>query len=68
MAKGILDSLPTSRYGFKGLQPPHTGLGNKNSTLHYTSSINGNPSSVRTPSNLDLNGVTPPRYLDNPPK
>lgn len=68
MAKGILDLLPTGKYGFKGQQPPSSGLGNKNSTLHYTSSINGNPKINRTPSNYDLNGVTPPRYLDNPPK
>jgi hypothetical protein len=40
------------------------------STLHNAYSINGNPSltGYPTPSTLDLNGVTPPKYLDNPPQ
>jgi hypothetical protein len=40
------------------------------SKLHYTYSINGDPTIpgvIITPSELDLDGVTPPRYTDNPP-
>lgn len=39
------------------------------SKLHNEYSINGNPNVVGkpTPSNLDLNGVTPSKYLDNLP-
>ena len=39
------------------------------SKLHYSYSINGNPNlpGYPTPSQLDTNGVTPPRYSDNLP-
>jgi hypothetical protein len=39
------------------------------STLHDEYSLNGTPQMVNKPqpSNLDLDGITPPRYLDNPP-
>ena len=43
---------------------------NPNSTMHYQSSINNNPNlpgGYPSPSNLDLDGVTPAKYLDNPP-
>jgi len=41
----------------------------KDSKLHNEYSINGEPKvpNKPTPSNLDLNGVTPPRYTDNKP-
>ena len=39
------------------------------SNLHNTYSLNGNPtlSGYPSPSQLDLDGVTPPKYLDNLP-
>lgn len=39
------------------------------SRLHYTYSINNNPNmpGMVPPSTLDLDGKTPPKYLDNPP-
>jgi hypothetical protein len=55
---------------FDGQTPPNADLSNPQSTLHYQYSINGTPNLLGfpTPSLLDLNGVTPPRYLDNPPE
>lgn len=40
------------------------------SALHYEYSINGNPNFPKKPqpSTLDLNGLTPPQYLNNLPK
>jgi hypothetical protein len=42
----------------------------KTSKTHYEYSINGKPNIVGkpSPSELDLDGVTPPRYLDNKPQ
>jgi len=55
---------------FDGQTPPPANIDVQGSTLHYQYSINGNPNmnGFPTPSLLDLNGVTPPRYLDNPPE
>lgn len=55
---------------FDGQTPPPLNIDVQGSTLHYQYSINGNPNMTGfpTPSLLDLNGVTPPRYLDNPPE
>jgi hypothetical protein len=41
-----------------------------NSQLHDEYSINGNPNidNRPVPSVLDLDGITPEKYLDNPPK
>ena len=40
------------------------------SKLHDTYSVDGNPSlnGKPQPSQLDLDGVTPSKYLDNPPQ
>lgn len=67
---GLLDRLPTSKWGYGGEKPTYSADNTKNSTLHYMYSINGTPkmTNLPTPSTLDLNGVTPSRYLDNPPK
>ncbi len=65
---GLLNLLKTSLLGWKGQTPPSSQSNSPNSTLHNTSSINGSPTIVQKPSNLDLDGKTPPRYLDNPPK
>lgn len=64
---GLLNLLPTSNLGYQG-QTPQTLPGASNqSTLHYQSSINGNPNISRPPSDLDLNGETPEKYTDNLP-
>lgn len=34
----------------------------------YQQYIDGVPNQLPQPSQLDLNGVTPPKYLDNPPR
>jgi hypothetical protein len=54
---------------FDGATPPPANIDVPGSTLHYEYSINGNPNMTGfpSPSLLDLNGVTPPKYLDNPP-
>lgn len=67
---GLLDLLPSSNLGLDGATPGQIPSANPNSTLHNQYSINGapvqTPASV-APSSLDLDGITPPRYLDNPP-
>ena len=67
---GLLDLLPSSNLGLDGLTPAQIASANPNSTLHYQSSINDNPllpNGYPAPSELDLNGITPAKYLDNPP-
>jgi hypothetical protein len=67
---GLLDLLPTSNLGLDGVTPAPISSANPNSTLHYQYSINGAPVQappVPSPSGLDLDGATPPKYLDNPP-
>ena len=67
---GLLDLLPSSNLGLDGLTPAQIASANPNSTLHYQSSINNNPTLTAgfpAPSVLDLDGATPAKYLDNPP-
>lgn len=69
---GILTQLQTNGSNlseFDGQTPPLTNGDTAESTLHNTYSINGNPNvpGMPPPSQLDLNGATPPKYLDNPP-
>ena len=65
MANSILaDQLTGSNLGLQGQTPPIQPGANPNSTRHYESSINNRPSIERPPSELDLNGVTPPKYSD----
>jgi hypothetical protein len=67
---GLLDLLPTSNLGLDGVTPPRIPGASPTSTIHYNSSINNNPilpPGAPAPSELDLNGVTPEKYLDNPP-
>jgi len=69
---GILNKLQTEGSelsGFNGETPP-SAPDLAESTLHKTYSINGNPQmpGLPTPSELDLDGVTPPKYLDTPPE
>lgn len=66
----LLQKLPQSVYGLQG-QTPQTPVGaTANSKLHDTYSINNIPnvSGKPNPSTLDLDGITPPKYLDNPPQ
>lgn len=70
---GLLDKLNTDGSDlsqFDGATPPPLNIDVPGSQLHDTYSINGNPNlpGFPTPSQLDLDGVTPPRYLDNPPQ
>lgn len=66
---GIIDTqLAGSKLGLQG-KTPSTRPGAKNdSTLHFQSSINDKPDIEQSPSSLDLDGKTPGKYLDNPPK
>jgi hypothetical protein len=69
---GLLDKLTTEGSqlsGFDGQTPPVSNTDVSTSTLHYAYSISGNPNmpGYPTPSQLDTNGVTPPRYSDNLP-
>ena len=66
---GLLDLLPSSNLGLQGSTPPQIPSANPNSALHNQYSINGVPvqAPAPPPSELDLNGITPPKYLDNPP-
>jgi hypothetical protein len=69
---GLLDKLTTDGSqlsGFDGQTPPITNQDTAESKLHYAYSINGNPNltGYPTPSQLDLNGITPPKYSDNLP-
>lgn len=66
---GLLDKIADTNLGFQGNTPPSPSLNTNQSPLHNSYSINGLPNMVDkpTPSLLDLNGVTPPKYLDNPP-
>ena len=70
---GLLNKLTTdgsqlSQYD--GATPPPSNIDVQGSTLHYQYSINGAPNMTGfpTPSLLDLDGQTPPKYLDNLPE
>jgi hypothetical protein len=69
---GLLDMLTTQGSNlseFDGQTPPITNQDTQQSVLHYEYSLNGNPNltGYPSPSQLDLNGVTPPKYEDNLP-
>ena len=68
--KDMLENQGSQLSEFDGQTPPPSNIDVQGSTLHYQYSINGNPNMVGfpTPSLLDLNGVTPPKYLDNLPE
>ena len=70
---GILNRLQTEGSNlseFDGTTPPVTNLDTADSVLHKTYSLNGDPALLGfpQPSQLDLDGVTPPKYLDNLPE
>lgn len=67
---GLLDLLPSSNLGLDGATPALIPSAQPGSTLHNIYSITGTPAQTQTqpaPSALDLDGATPPKYLDNPP-
>lgn len=67
---GLLDLLPSSNLGLDGATPALIPSAQPGSTLHNIYSITGTPTQTQqqpAPSELDLNGVTPSKYLDNPP-
>jgi len=63
---GLLDLLKTSKLGLKGKTPPTRAGAKSTSQLH----VQGTEKLTIRPdeSNLDLDGKTPSRYLDNPPQ
>jgi len=69
---GLLNKLTSdgSNYSqFDGTTPPTPVGATDQSTLHDQYSLNGNPNQISAPqpSLLDLNGITPAKYTDNPP-
>jgi len=65
---GLLTSISNMRLGLQGKTPNVMPSALPSSKLHNTYSINGTPSLNRgIPSLLDLDGLTPSKYLDNPP-
>jgi hypothetical protein len=69
---GLLDKLTiegSTLSEFDGNTPSTTIYNTSQSPLHNQYSLNGAPSltGFPTPSQLDLNGVTPTQYLDNLP-
>jgi hypothetical protein len=54
---------------YNGATPSDMPGVNPQSKLHYEYSINGNPNIQKkpSPSQLDLDGLTPPKYTDNLP-
>lgn len=75
MSKGLKDKAKDSRLGYKGGRPDDFTLG-PDSTLNYTSSVDGKPpfSTYKSeflrrqkPTRLAPKG-TPAKYLDNPPE
>lgn len=69
MSNGILNTqLANSTLGLRGQTPPQREGASRLSNLHNQSSINNSPVINQAPSNLDLDGLTPSKYLDNPPQ
>jgi len=69
---GLLDKLNTDGSNlseFDGATPPQMTSASPQSNVHYEYSLNGIPNlnGYPSPSSLDLDGLTPPKYLDNPP-
>ena len=78
---GLLNKLQTDGSdltSFNGTTPPTPIGATDQSALHAHGanpalpgySLDGNPNQISSPqpSILDLNGITPPKYLDNPPQ
>lgn len=73
---GLIDKLESggaSNQSFNGKKPNQSPFSTPQSNLHNTFSLNGQPQiaslkASSTPSSLDLDGKTPAKYLDNPPR
>ena len=67
--KNTLTTAGSNLSQFDGTTPPQMTSANPQSNVHNEYSINGNPNlnGYPAPSTLDLDGLTPPKYLDNPP-
>jgi hypothetical protein len=67
---GLLGKIKETKLGYGGEKPTYRADNTKLSPLHYRYSIDGEPklTGYPSPSQLDLGGITPKRYLDNPPK
>lgn len=70
---GILTQLQTDGSNlseFDGTTPPISNEDTPQSNLHNMYSINGIPAltGYPTPSQLDIDGITPPKYMDNLPE
>ena len=70
---GILNQLTqqgSNLSQFNGNTPPTMPSASPLSNVHYEYSLNGNPNipNYPTPSQLDLDGQTPPQYLNNLPQ
>lgn len=64
----ILETQLKSKLGLQGVTQKPVPGSSPGSTLHNTSSINGNPAIRRSPSKLDLDGKTPKKYTSNLPR
>tara|TARA_R110000823_G_C15626195_1_gene468162 strand:- start:309 stop:524 length:216 start_codon:yes stop_codon:yes gene_type:complete len=69
---GLLDKLTgqgSNLTGLNGATPSNMPGANDLSKLHYEYSINKNPNinGKPEPSQLDLDGITPPKYTENLP-
>ena len=64
----LLTKLKESVLGLQGTTPNVREGAKNTSTLHNLSSLNDNPDILAKPSELDLDGKTPSKYMDNPPK
>jgi hypothetical protein len=67
--KNKLTNNGSNLTAFNGSTPSTMSGASDQSKLHDEYSLNGNPNilSKPSPSQLDLNGLTPPKYTDNLP-
>jgi hypothetical protein len=68
---GLLENIGKMRLGFQGIKPKQMESAALDSKKHFTTSINGTPGPQKPgqiPSRLDLDGIQPKQYLDNPPE
>lgn len=67
--KNKLTSGGSNLTAFNGATPSTMPGSNSQSKLHDEYSLNGNPNfpTKPSPSQLDLNGITPAKYTDNLP-
>jgi hypothetical protein len=67
---GLREMIKKTKLGYGGEKPTYRADNTKNSPLHNRYSIDGEPKLIGypKPSSLDLNGVTPKKYLENTPQ